>query len=604
MRSDLPPAEHAQPLRISGARRETVSAQAVFRPLENVAAATIAVTHLRHTRQDSIIPAGNIKLQWVRYIDIDRNTSGIPPDELVAKAPSSIPDPYWEDATIGVNSNQAQPVWIEVRVPDDATPGDYKGKLTVQAVNKFVELPVVLHVWDFDVPKERHLSTVNWWKFPGFGLEGTVEPFSPDYWDLLRCSCTFLVDHRQTHISGSLDLIVESGNTEKGYSYDTSRLEHFAEVAFETGIRQIQLHRVGYGTAGRSDPASRVKIDESNLRRLAALEKVIVRRRWQNRFTVSIFDEPAVHHERSYSAAVDLVHKTAPSVLCMEAVETEFLGKLDIYVPKLTHLNLWYPQYDRIRREGAELWFYTCCHPMGRYPNRFLDQSLLKVRVLHWLNYLYDLDGYLHWGLNQYDRKEPLYTQQSISFEMGTQVFQGDRAVVYPGREGLLGSLRFSAQRDGLQDFEYLWVLENKLRKLKERIGDDTFWLDPRQRPLELCRRVIWSPYDYTRDEDLLLETRRAIAEEIEAMQKQPLLVVQTSPPDRTTVPARPRHINVRGLVSPGANVTINNKSVKNIEPSGYFFFDHYMADEPTVTVTVEHRGEKRTVRRIFKLAD
>ncbi|MHC4076296.1 MAG: hypothetical protein ACYSRZ_07790, partial [Planctomycetota bacterium] len=47
MRSDLPPAEHAQPLRISGARRETVSAQAVFRPLENVAAATIAVTHLK-----------------------------------------------------------------------------------------------------------------------------------------------------------------------------------------------------------------------------------------------------------------------------------------------------------------------------------------------------------------------------------------------------------------------------------------------------------------------------------------------------------------------------------------------------------------------------
>lgn len=27
-----------------------------------------------------------------------------------------------------------------------------------------------------------------------------------------------------------------------------------------------------------------------------------------------------------------------------------------------------------MRREGAELWFYACCHPLGRYPNRFLDQ--------------------------------------------------------------------------------------------------------------------------------------------------------------------------------------------------------------------------------------
>jgi len=94
--------------------------------------------------------------------------------------------------------------------------------------------------------------------------------------------------------------------------------------------------------------------------------------------------------------------KLAPSVRCIEAVETEYLGALDVYVPKLSHLNLWYPRFRDAQREGAELWFYTCCHPVGRYPNRFLDQSPLKVRVLHWINYLYDLDGYLHWGLNHF----------------------------------------------------------------------------------------------------------------------------------------------------------------------------------------------------------
>jgi hypothetical protein len=154
--------------------------------------------------------------------------------------------------------------------------------------------------------------------------------------------------------------------------------------------------------------------NESSLRRLAVWQKVITHRDWRDRFLVSISDEPFIHHEESYAAMVDRVHEIAPSVRCVEAVEAEFLGGLDVYVPKLSHLNLWYEQFEQVQREGAELWFYTCCHPVGRYPNRFLDQSLLKVRVLHWINYLYDLDGYLHWGLNHFAGSDP-YTQEAIS---------------------------------------------------------------------------------------------------------------------------------------------------------------------------------------------
>ena len=125
----------------------------------------------------------------------------------------------------------------------------------------------------------------------------------------------------------------------------------------------------------------------------------------------------------------------------VEAVETEYLGKLDVCVPKLSHLNLWFPHFERMRQQqGGELWFYTCCHPVGRYPNRFLDQSLLQTRVLHWINYLYALQGYLHWGLNWYGTDDP-YSQEGISKDLPL----GDRAILYPGQQGLIGSLRFSA---------------------------------------------------------------------------------------------------------------------------------------------------------------
>ena len=104
------------------------------------------------------------------------------------------------------------------------------------------------------------------------------------------------------------------------------------------------------------------------------------------------------------------------------------------------------------------------------------------------------------------------------------------------------------------------WTLEDQLHAIKEQVGQDAFWLDPRQRSLELCRRVIWSFHDYTRDPNVLLETRRAIAEEIESLQSAPLLVVQTSPPEGTPIPAGPRMVNVRGLVPPGATVKLNGE--------------------------------------------
>jgi len=584
----------AERLRVSGARREIVSGQAVFRPQQDVAAAQARITDLKHRASGAILPVDAIRLQWVRYIAITRN-SDIPPDERVAQAPASIPDPFWEEPAIPVKAQQAQPLWLEVHLPDNAQAGDYDGLLAVNADGSKFTLPVNVHVWDFALPAQQRLSVVNWWRFPGAGFED----HGPDDWDLLRSFAAFLVEHRQTDLQTEISRIGESGDAQKGYTYDTSRLERYAETAFAAGIRQIHLHSVGRRTADMLDPLCRVEPDEPNLRRLAAWEKVIQRRGWTRRFVTSIVDEPFVYYEDAYAAVVDRVHQAAPSVRCLEAVEAEYLGKLDVYVPKLSHLAMWYPRFDQLRREGAELWFYVCCHPLGRYPNRFLDQPLLKARVLFWIHYLYDLDGYLHWGLNHYGG-DP-YTQEGLSKDLPL----GDRAIVYPGKHGLLGSLRFSAQRDGIQDYEYLRVLEERLRQFKAQAGPDAFWLDPRQRPLELCRRVIWSFHDHTRDPQVLLDTRRAIAEEIEALQAEPRLVVQTCPPEGTLVPAGPRAVNLRGLAPPGAKVMLNGRLLNNVRPSGYFCHAVFLGDnQPRVEVTVEHGGRKRSVVRTFKLTD
>ena len=600
-------------LAVSGAKGETVSGQAVYYPGKPVAHATCSITDLRHSTGQGSIPSASISLQWVRYIDISRNTEGIPEDELVATAPGSIPDPFWEEKTIPVEfgtrailnesafiQQHAQPLWIEIDVPQDARPGDYRGTLTIISEDHTVRMPVKLLVWDFEVPEERHLAVINWWTFPGMGFD--AEEGSPEYYRLLRQFAEFVVAHRQTNVWAFFSLITESGDSNSGYTYDTDKLERYAETCFDAGIRTIHMHTLARKTKPILDTDGVVAPIDENFRKLPALSQMIKHRGWEGRFIAALTDEPFIHHERTFAELVERVHREAPGIRIIEALEAEYLGALDIYVPKLSHLNMWYPRFDAVRQEGSELWFYTCCHPVGRYPNRFLDQSLLKVRVLHWINYLYNITGYLHWGLNmQWDGDGDAYTMEAVSNGLPL----GDRAIAYPGKKGLLGSLRFSAQRDGLEDYEYLWTLEQKLREVKERTGEDAFWLNPRQRPLELCKRVISTFYDYTRDNALFLDTRRKIAQEIENIDANPMLIVQTSPPEGTTIPNGPRFLHVRGLTTPGATVEINGEVVKNVLPSGYFYAYHFLKeDTPVVTVTVEKDGIKRTAERTFGLGE
>jgi hypothetical protein len=592
---DAKPPDEPGVIQVYGARGEVVSAQAVCWSREPLRDVACQIEDLEQRGSNAIIPSNAISLMWERYIDVQRNTVGVSADELIAKAPTSIPDPFWEEDSTTLKAQQAQPLWIEIDIPRTASSGDYSGILSFSGSGKRARLLVKLHVWDFEIPEERHISIINWWNFPGLGFEGRVEPFSEEYWQLLGRFCRFLVAHRQTDVNASLDWIPEIGTPGSGYSHDTSHLEKFSEIAFEAGIQRIHLHWVGRkANRGVVPVVTRAR----GMRRLAAFNKQILVRGWQDQFLVSICDEPFPQDEESYAHVVNVVHEKVPNIRCIEAVEAEYLGELDIYVPKLSHYNLWRSRFEQARRTGAELWFYTCCHPVGRYPNRFLDQSLLKVRVLHWINYLHDLKGYLHWGLNQFYGDNP-YSEDGISWNLPL----GDRAIVYPGQNGLIGSLRFSAQRDGIQDYEYLWLLENQLRQIKSQQGADANWLDPRQRPLEFCKRVVWSCYDYTRSPEALLDTRMAIAEEIESLTAEHKLIVQTSPPEGTYVPAGPRHIIVRGLAPVGAAVKVNGTEVQDVGAKGYFVTTQFLDDDTDIIeVSATGEGYALKTQRQFRL--
>ncbi len=596
--SPQPAIPAGQELRLDGAPGETISAQAVLLPADAPDTVTARVSALRHSDGKSSIPSRAVRIQWVRYMEITANSPTIPKDELVAVAPVSIPDPFWEDSERSVAPGSPQPLWIEVDIPPDAQPGEYRGELTVTGAGGRCSLPMSVRVRAFRMPEERHQRVIQWWDFPGHGFEA-LKPGTDAYWKHLEGMCALVRRHRQTDVRVGWELIER-----KGDRWDTSLFEKFADVVFKSGLQAVQFTAVGRHTKSQLEPDSRTEAVEDNMGRLAAVQEVVAKRGWRGRVLTSLADEPFIYHEKSYRQLLERVRQVAPDVEVIEAIETEDLGDLDIYVPKLSHLNLWWPHFEELKRQGEKVWFYTCCHPQGRYPNRFLDQPLIKARELHWISYLYGLDGYLHWGLNWFAADQDPYTEKGAT---QWNLPPGDSQVAYPGRTGFLGSIRLSAMRDGLQDYEYLLTLENRLRDLKTRIGEDARWLDPRQRPLELCRRVVQSFYDHTRDPQVLFDTRAAIADEIEGLDASPLLYVQTSPPDGSVTPVGPTHINLRGVTTPGAEVTINGTRVipENMTSTGCFVgFVFITKDSPEIVVTAKSNGITRTATRTFKVVE
>lgn len=585
-------------LTLEGAAGETVSAQAVVVP---GGADTIRarIAGLKTADGKASISAGGIRLQWVRYMDITANTAAVPKDELVAVAPASIPDPFWEDAELRVTPGAVQPLWIEVDIPADARPGEYRGDLSVSSKSGKCSLPVALKVRRFTLRAEPHQRVIQWWDVPGRTFE-QFKPGTDAYWKHLQGMCELVRRHRQTDVRVSWSLVQRKSDG----SWDTSLLEKYIDVAFSTGLQAVHFEGAGRHTKSVVEPDSRTEPVEDNMGRLAAVENLVVKRKWLGRVLTSLADEPFIFQEQSYRKLTEQVRKVAPHVGIVEAIETDDIGDMDIYVPKLSHLNLWWPRFAELKREGKTVWFYTCCHPQGRYPNRFLDQTLTSARELHWISYLFDLDGYLHWGLNWFAADLDPYSEKG-STQWGLP--PGDSQVAYPGRNGWVGSLRLSAMRDGLQDYEYLWTLESKVRLLKNRLAKEGAWIDPRQRPLELCRRVVQSFYDHTRDPKVLLDTRSAIADEIEALDATPLLYVQTSPPDGSVTPEGPIMINIRGAASPGAKITINGQPVipANVSAKGCFIGEAFIGKKnPEVLVRAEFNGAVCECKRTFVVQD
>jgi len=512
---DSTPADAPQEIRASGVRGEYVSAQLVVRPAAALPSLRVRTSALRQAGGKGRIAADHVRARFVGYVPVNKNTPYTPPEELVRAAPDDFPDPLLEVGTLRVEARQAQPIWITIQVPRDARAGEYRGKVDIEG-EESISLPIALTVYPITLPARNPLWITNWFAHHNIAKYHSAAMWSDAYWEMLDKYARIMAEHGQNTVLTPLFALIDFYEEADGsWSFDFTRFDRWVRLFRAAGFRRIEGgHLGGRGPGGWESPdfwihgfavidrktGDRTEYERGpmytpHIRRLLrdflpALQAHLAKRGWLDDYLQHIADEPIAQNAKSYAAIARRLKRYAPELPRIDANMTpELTGSLEVWVPILDQFDRDHEFYMKRRKAGEEVWFYTCLAPRGKYPNRLIDFSLVKVRLLHWINYKFQADGYLHWGLN-------FWTETPFESVEAGDLPPGDNAIVYPGPDGPLSSIRFEAMRDGIEDYQLLRILEAKRGRAKA---------------LEICDSILREITDYEHDPEALLNARERV---------------------------------------------------------------------------------------------
>ncbi|MBN2288262.1 MAG: DUF4091 domain-containing protein [Candidatus Glassbacteria bacterium] len=137
-------------------------------------------------------------------------------------------------------------------------------------------------------------------------------------------------------------------------------------------------------------------------------------------------------------------------------------------------------QLPALKSQGRDHWFYNGRRP--RYGAVILEAEAVDFRVNAWVKYLYGVSTWFlwegtHWQHNFQGPKghlhQRVFTEPLTFISWSMNWANGDGVVLYPGRmpfypeedrglNRLLGSIRLKNMRRGQQDYEIMWLAEQK----------------------------------------------------------------------------------------------------------------------------------------------
>ena len=474
------------PAQFEAARNQHVNIQVAFRSTKAFSGITASLEPLKDGSGHTIAPS-NASIRQVGYVVVGSHTPKSPADEVIGTTPGWYPDVLLA-LPFNVKANRTRSIWVEIHVPTGTAPGDYQGAVDIKTgPQTLAHLPFHLKVVAATVPEKETLNVTNWFSLADkksqqfFG----VAEFSDGWWKLVDNVAHVFAAHRQNVIFTPLmDLIkpkIEGGRME----YDFSNFDRWVETFKSAGalkyIEGSHLLTRPYYTASLGVPiferqgnkvvTKTLPPDSPQVRRflagfLTALDKHLESKGWKGMYIQHVLDEAHGKEIPYYGKIAEYVRRYMPGVQTVDAINAQSIPDVerkycDIWVPVLGRFDNEVSVLEQRIKSGHPVWYYTCVFPQGRYINRFIDYPLVKTRLLPWLDFRYNLTGFLHWGGNSWTPKPILDTQKVIN-DNRDLLPAGDAFIYYPDRKNLTfdSSIRMEEFLAGIEDYELLHQLK------------------------------------------------------------------------------------------------------------------------------------------------
>ena len=482
-------------LRLYGIKGDVESIQLMITPDKDVLDFNFTMGDIA-TQSGSVISADHFEIYAEHYMEVMSSYNpnsffGYYPDALVPL------ENYRFRRYNSINAGKNQGIWLNVNIPADAEAGTYtgEGKLTLDGEEYAV--PVELTVYNVTMPEEVHAqsSYLIWYDYAASG-EGSAdqEIYESYFWFLANKRVT--PDMPGPHITSNyetyVDYVVE--NLAENPTIPCYGLPY--AVTFADGVNHLNEERVLELLNLLAD--KNIELRQAGNDSIDLFKKAYY-------YLGSICDEPDSVEDFALVRESDLIISNAKfkvaeklndypdlkeSLLSLkhivttsyseEMIGTDTQGGVQTWCPKYRFFHTEAQRQEYLDRQnsndrlmGENVWWYGCLDPRAPYPTYHLDDNLISSRVVSWMQYDYGIEGELYWCVNwytSYSGVRDVWTDAET-----VQQTPGDGYLVYPGREfgvnGPISTLRLESIRESREDYEYLWLFEQKIDEYNQANG-------------------------------------------------------------------------------------------------------------------------------------
>ena len=481
----------------AGARGETVAFQIAFRSRAGI--------YLKLRTESGL---KNLRMREVCLVPCEMPGDPNDPGILRSK-PGLYPDPLRDIRDpLRLARGVTRSVWFSVRLDEKMKPGNYDLKVIVsqyqyadkpwKTPGEFeAEIRVRIRVHSAVLPKQKLILT-NWFYADCLAEYYHVRVWSKKFWSILENYLRDYTAHGRnmlltplwtvpldTRIGGErptaqlLEISYENGK----YHFDFSRLKQWIGLGRKCGIEYFEMSHFFTQWGAEFTPKIIVAVNGRKVKKfgwhvaadspeyqdfllqlMPQLLRFLRREKLAGKCYFHFSDEPQEKSLDSYRRATSILNRFVnndefPVIDALSSVKFYQQGLIKRPVP-------WFVRIDDFTKEKLpQKWCYFAGANPG-YPARSYGAPLCRYRILGVLLYLYEMDGFLHWGHNfwftQYSRRTQLDPWKETT--AGGCFTGGHNFNVYPDADGQpADAIHYESFMEAMQDLRLLQLLETKI---------------------------------------------------------------------------------------------------------------------------------------------